>query len=250
MLDVWIYSLVSVLIVSVVSLIGIVAFSLKQAWLKKILFYMISFSAGTLFGDAFIHLLPEIVEENGFGLQVSLYVLSGIAVFFVVEKVIHWRHCHHPVSEDHPHPFAWMNVFGDAVHNFIDGLIIGAAYMVSVPVGIATTIAVVLHEIPQEISDFGVLVHGGFSKAKALLFNFLSAVTAVFGAIVALLLSSYIAHIEYFFVPFAAGVFIYIAGADFIPEIHKEVKVSKSLLQFLSFIAGIGAMMLLLLVEV
>jgi zinc and cadmium transporter len=249
MLNVWIYTLGSVLIVSLVSLVGVLTLSINQERLRKFLIYMISFSAGTLFGDAFIHLLPEVVEETGFGLDISLYVLSGIAVFFIVEKVIHWHHCHHPTSEEHPHPFAWMNLFGDGVHNFIDGLIIGAAYMVSIPVGVATTIAVILHEIPQEISDFGVLLHGGFSKAKALFFNFLSAMMSILGALVALLLSSHIPHMEYFLVPFAAGAFIYIAGADFIPEIHKEVKVSKSLLQFLSFIAGIGVMMLLLVVE-
>ena len=186
------------------------------------------------------------VEETGFTLTVSAFVIAGIAFSFIIEKIIHWRHCHHPTTHDHPHPFAWMNLFGDGVHNFIDGLIIGAAYLVSIPVGIATTVAVILHEIPQEIGDFGVLLHGGFSKGKALLLNFVTALLSVFGAIVALLLSSYVENLTTYLVPFAAGGFIYIAAADLIPELHKETKVSKSLLQFFFFILGVLVMILLL----
>ena len=207
---------------------------------------MISFSAGAMFGDAFLHLLPETVAEHGFTLSVSLSVLGGIIGFFVIEKLIHWRHCHMPITENHVHPFAWMNLVGDGVHNFIDGLIIGASYLVSIPVGIATTIAVILHEIPQEIADFGVLLHGGFSKKKALLVNFLTALTALLGGVLALILSHYIEGITVFLVPFAAGGFIYIAGSDLIPELHKEVKFSRSVLQVVSFVCGIGIMLLLL----
>lgn len=239
MLNVWIYSLVSVLIVSFISLIGILTLSIKTDKLQQILIYMISFSAGGLLGDAFIHLLPEAVEENGFNLYISLYVILGIAVFFVLEKIIHWRHCHHPTTESHPHPYALMNLFGDSVHNFIDGLIIGGAYFVSIPVGIATTVAVILHEIPQEIGDFGVLIHGGFTKTKALLLNFLTALIAVFGVIASLILSSYVGNITNILIPFAAGGFIYIASSDLIPEMHKEVKLDKSLLQFCFFLLGI-----------
>lgn len=210
---------------------------------------MISFSAGALLGDAFIHLLPELVEEIGFTLKLSLYVLTGIAASFIVEKVIHWRHCHHPTTQNHPHPFAWMNLFGDAAHNLIDGLIIGAAYLVNIPVGIATTLAVILHEIPQEIGDFGILLHGGFSKKKALLLNFATALTAFLGVTVALILGAYVENITHFLIPFAAGGFIYIAAADLIPELHKEVKVSRSLIQFALFVLGIALMLLLLLIH-
>jgi zinc and cadmium transporter len=232
-----------------VSLIGILAVSIKIEFLKKGMIYMIAFSAGALFGDSFIHLLPEVVSKSGFTLYISLYILSGIAFSFIIEKVIHWRHCHQPTTADHPHPFALMNLFGDGVHNFIDGLIVASAYMLDIQVGIATTIAVILHEIPQEISDFGVLVHGGFTKSKALLLNFATALAAILGAIIALMMKNYVEGIETFLVPFAAGGFIYIAGADLIPEIHKEVKVWKSLLQFITFVSGIGIMALLLLVE-
>ena len=210
---------------------------------------MVSFSAGALFGDAFIHLLPDVIEEVGFGLNISLYVMFGIGFSFIIEKFIHWRHCHIPTSKDHLHPFAMMNLFGDAVHNFIDGLIIAASYLASIPVGIATTIAVVLHELPQEIGDFGVLLHGGFSKSKALFFNFITALTAVAGAIVALLASFYVKDMTTFLLPFAAGTFIYIAGSDLIPELHKEVEVEKSLLQFAAIVLGVVVMLLLLFLE-
>lgn len=244
--QIWIYTIGSVLLSSLAALLGIFTIGMKTERLKKILIYMISFSAGAMFGDAFLHLLPEVVEEHGFHLSVSLSILTGIVFFFLVEKLIHWRHCHMPITDDHVHPYAWMNLVGDGVHNFIDGIIIGTSYLVSIPVGIATTIAVILHEIPQEIADFGVLIHGGFSKTRALLINFLTALTSLFGAILALILSHYIEDLTVYMIPFAAGGFIYIAGSDLIPELHKEVKVSRSLMQILAFIFGIGVMLLLL----
>ncbi len=248
--DIWFYSLVSVFIVSLISFIGVFTLSLKTEKLRKVLIYLVSFSAGALFGDAFIHLLPEVVEKSGFGLDVSLSVLIGILIFFFLEKVVQWQHCHMPISKEHAHPFAYMNLVGDALHNFIDGLIIAASYIVSIPAGIATTIAVVLHEIPQEIGDFGVLIHGGFSKSKALALNFLSAIFAILGAIVALWLVGEVEHIELFLVPIAAGGFIYIAGSDLIPELQKHSdKISRSILQLLAFIIGILVMFALLLLE-
>ena len=234
---------------SLISFVGLLTLSIKAERLKKILLYLVSFSAGALFGDAFIHLLPEIVEESGFSLSISLYLMLGIGISFIIEKFIQWRHCHLPNTKGHVHPFAMMNLFGDGVHNFIDGLIIGASYLVSVPVGIATTLAVIFHELPQEIGDFGVLLHGGFSKAKALFFNFVTALTAVFGAVISLLISSYVENITIFLVPFAAGTFIYIAGSDLIPELHKEVKVEKSFLQLIAIVLGVLVMLSLLLLD-
>ena len=245
--NVWVYSIVSVIIVSLMSFVGVLTLSIKAEKLKKILLYLVSFSAGALFGDAFIHLLPEIVEEVGFGLNISLYLMLGIGISFIIEKFIHWRHCHLPNSKEHVHPFAMMNLFGDGVHNFIDGVIIGASYLVSIPVGIATTLAVIFHELPQEIGDFGVLLHGGFSKARALFFNFVTALTAVFGAAISLLISPYVGNITTFLIPFAAGTFIYIAGSDLIPELHKEVKVEKSFLQLIAIALGVLVMLSLLL---
>lgn len=248
MIDVWFAAILSVIIVSTVSLIGIFIFSIKFKWLDNALFLIVSFAAGAMLGDAFIHLLPE-VSINGFTLNTSLSVLSGIAVLFLVEKVIHWRHCHHTPTKTHVHPFAIMSLLGDGIHNFIDGLIIGASYLISIPVGIATTIAVLTHEIPQEISDFVVLIHGGFTKGRALFLNFLTASTAVLGTVIALFIGFQAQGFALFLIPFAAGSFIYIAAADLIPEIHKEVRLRKSLGQFFAFLLGIGVMILLLFVE-
>ena len=247
--EIWLYALISVLIVSLISLIGIFTFSIKAKKLKSFLIYMIAFSAGALFGDAFLHLLPELVEENGFTITVSSFVLVGIGLFFIIEKIIHWQHCHMPISGEHVHPFAIMNLIGDGVHNFIDGLIIGVSYIISIPVGIATTLAVALHEIPQEIGDLGVLLHGGFSKEKALAVNFLTALGAIIGAVIALFAHTYFENIGLYLIPIAVGGFIYIAGSDLIPELHKEFTVKKAILQLIAFTAGILVMAALLLLE-
>ena len=151
--EVWLYSLVSVLIVSLISLLGVFALGIAVEKLRKVLIYLISFSAGALFGDAFIHLFPEIIKNGGFGVMSAIYILIGILMFFVLEKVICWQHCHMPITKTHVHTFAYMNLVGDSLHNFIDGLIIAGGYLASIPVGIATTIAGVMHEIPQEIGD-------------------------------------------------------------------------------------------------
>ncbi|MBI2043940.1 ZIP family metal transporter [Candidatus Pacearchaeota archaeon] len=245
----WFYTLASVLIVSIVSLVGVLTLSIKKDKLKKGLIYLVSLAAGTLFGGALLHLLPEIIEGHGFGLNVSLLILGGIVTFFFLEKIVHWHHYHMPFGGDHVHSFTIMNLFGDGLHNFLDGLIIGATYLVSIPAGLATTLAVVLHEIPQEISDFGVLLHGGFSTSRALLFNLISALVSVVGAVVALSLSGYIENIEFLIASIAIGGFIYIAGSDLIPELHKHPSVKSSLLQLLMFILGIVLMAAILLLE-
>jgi zinc and cadmium transporter len=249
--EIWLATLMSVVLVSLISFVGMLTLSIRTEKLKKALIYFISFSAGALLGDAFIHLLPEITRENGFGIEVSFSLLGGILVFFVLEKIIHWRHFHTPMeNKGHIHPFAYTNLIGDGLHNFIDGLIIAASYLVNVPVGIATTLAVVLHEIPQEIGDFSVLLHAGLSKGKALFLNFLSALTAVLGAVIGLWLSGSIEGITKFLIPLAAGGFIYIAGSDLIPELHKHSdKLGKSVVQFIAFVLGILVMAALLLLE-
>lgn len=249
MFSVVFYTLMSVLAVSLLAFIGIFTLAINAKRLRTVLIYLISFSAGALFGDAFVHLLPEVVEQEGFSLTVSLGVLGGIVMFFILEKVIHWQHCHLPITEEHAHPFAYMNLIGDALHNFIDGIIIAASYVVSIPAGIATTLAVALHEIPQEIGDYGVLIHGGFSRGKALLVNFMTALAAFLGAVLALWAASAIARIDTILVSVAVGGFIYIAGSDLIPELHKETTVRRSLLQVVAFLLGIGVMVALLLIE-
>lgn len=249
MLNVWTYALISVFIVSLISLIGVFTLSIKKERLSKGLIYLVSIAAGTLFGGAFLHLLPEVIKENGFNLNISFLILGGIVLFFILEKIIHWHHHHSPISSERVHPFSIMILIGDALHNFLDGLIIGATYLINIPAGIATTIAVALHEIPQEISDFGVLLHGGFSVPKALIFNFVSALFAVLGAIIALSLSGYVDNIGFIISSVAIGAFIYIAGSDLIPELHKHPKLGASILQLIAFILGILIMAALMFLE-
>lgn len=243
------YALISVLIVSIVALIGIVTLWIRLSLLKRIVLRLVSFSAGALLGDVFFHLLPGIIHTTWRSVTVSLRILWWILFGLITEKVIRWNHCHMPVTKQHTHPVAIMNLVGDTVHNLIDGLIIGASYLVSIPVWIATTLAVVFHEIPQEIWDFGVLIHGWFNRRKALLLNFLTALTAVVGVIIAFVLYRYTNTMAAVLVPFAAGTFIYIAGSDLIPELHKENTLAHSIPQIIFFLFGIWIMSLLLFVE-
>jgi len=245
----WFFSFISVFLVSLLSFTGVLFLALQAEKLKKILLFLVSFAAGGLLGDAFLHLLPAAVEAMGFGLEVSLAVLAGLLVFFVLEKFIAWRHCHIPTSKEHPHPLALMNLVGDGFHNFMDGMVIAASFLAGLPLGIATTLAVIFHEIPQEIGDFGVLLHGGFSRKKALFFNFLSALTAFAGVFFTFLLGARFVYLSQLLIPFTAGGFLYIAGSDLIPELHKETQLAKSLLQMLGLILGIGVMIILLLNE-
>ena len=218
--------------------------------LQHILLYLVSFSVGALLGDVFIHIIPHIAEEHGFEMKIGLYFLLGILIFFVIEKFINWHHCH---KAEHVHkikPMAYTNLIGDGFHNFLDGVIIASSFMVSVPVGIATTLAVLFHEIPQEIGDFGVLLFAGLKKKTALLLNFASALLAVFGAVITLLVAQNIEGIELVLLAVAGGGFIYIAGSDLIPELHKgECSRCNSIYQFLFIIFGMGLMVLLMFLE-
>lgn len=249
MTEVWLYTIGSVFIVSLVSLVGILTISLNAEKFRKILLLLVSFAAGSLLGGAFIHLLPEAFEEIEDTTTISFIILLGILLFFILEKILHWRHCHTPTSKEHPHPLAVNNIVGDGFHNLVDGMIIAASYMVSIPLGIATTVAVLLHEIPQEIGDFGILIYAGFSKKKALFFNYLSAATAIVGAVLTLIIGSSIERSYEFLIPFTIGGFIYIATADLMPELKKETHLGKSLLQLVALLLGIGIMALLLLLE-
>ncbi|MDO8656376.1 MAG: ZIP family metal transporter [Nanoarchaeota archaeon] len=256
-----IYTIVSVVIVSLVSLVGVLALSFGERKLHKFLLLLVGLSAGTLMGGAFLHLLPEVVEERGFTLAVSFSALGGVLVFFLLEKWIHAHHSsemphehshlhHEPhIHLDKPHHVGTLTLFGDGLHNLLDGLVIAGAYFISVPVGIATTIAVVLHEVPQEIADFGVLLYSGFSKWRALFYNFLSATTAIVGAVIGLVLGSRSEAFIFFVLPFAAGGFIYIAGSNLIPELHKECGWKESFWQIFAFVVGIALMWGILLLE-
>jgi len=230
------YIFLATFIVSLISFVGVITLSLKDKILNKILLILIGLSAGALMGGAFLHLLPEAVEKST-GLNVYLFVLVGFILFFLIEKVLHWRHCHK--GECDVHTFHYMNLVGDSIHNFIDGLIMAASFVVSIPLGITTTIAIATHEIPQEIGDFGVLLYGGFSKKRAIMLNFVVALTAVLGGIVGYFVSNLIENIVVFILPFAAGGFIYIAATDLVPEIRKELDMKKYMATLFVFICGI-----------
>lgn len=245
-MEIWFYSLVSVVIVSLISLVGVFTLAMRREKLGEILLILVSFAVGGLFGDAFIHLIPEAFENFGNKLTVSLLIIAGILLFFVLEKFIRWRHCHMPTSENHPHPVVFMNLIGDGVHNTLDGMIIAASYMISLPIGLATTLAVILHEIPQEIGDFGVLVHGGLKVRQALLLNFASALMAILGALISLTVGPYVKDYAIFLAPITAGGFIYMAGSDLIPTLHDQSDPKESTKQFLAIIFGLLIMVLLL----
>ncbi|OGQ48687.1 MAG: hypothetical protein A3I09_01560 [Deltaproteobacteria bacterium RIFCSPLOWO2_02_FULL_47_10] len=246
MFSVWLYTLASVAIVSLIALVGIFFLAIRDETLKKVTLYLVGFSTGALFGDTFIHIFPEVAEKTGFGLLASSSVLLGIITFYVLEMCVHWQHCHIPTSEAHPHPVAYTNLIGDSLHNFIDGMIIAGSFLVDVRLGFATTIAVILHEIPTEMGHFSIFVYAGFTKKKALVFNFISALTSILGAVITLSIGRYIEGITSFLLPFTAGGFIYLAGSDLIPELHKECDRKRSLIQLFSILAGIGLMMALL----
>lgn len=247
--NIYLYSFLSVIIVSLISLIWIFTLSFKEEFLKKILIYMISLSAWALIWDAFIHLLPSIIKENWFWLDISLWIIWWILISLILEKVVHWRHCHHPTSKNHPHPLAIMNLFWDALHNFLDGLVIWWAFLIDVNAWIATTIAIILHEVPQEIWDFWVLIHAWFSIKKALFINFIISITSILGVIIALVLNNFVDNLNNILIPITTWVFIYIAWSDLIPEMHKKTEMRSSILQIITFTIGVWLMLLMLLLE-
>jgi len=237
-----ILALGAAIVVSLISLLGVIFISIKEKTLNKFIFLLVGLAAGVLIGDAFIHLIPEAVEEIDAGIA-FLLLLIGFSGFFFVERVLHWNHCHNH-GDCEVHTFSYMSLIGDGIHNFIDGLIIAASFIVSIPLGFLTSLAVIAHEIPQEISDFSILIYGGFSKKKALFFNFLSALTAVLGVLVGFVLSSSVENFVMYLLPIAAGGFIYIGASDLVPELHKEKDLKKSILSFGFFILGIVIMYL------
>jgi len=240
--------LLSTLLISLISLVGIFFITLKEQIFKKLLLLLVSFASGTLLGAAFLHLIPESLfpePSSTYNETAVIAILIGILAFFLLEKSL-WRHCHE--RECPIHTFAYLDLLGDSVHNFIDGVIISASFLApptpNIPLGVAATLAVVAHEIPQEIGDFGILVYGGFSKVKALLYNFLTAIIAIFGATLMYFFSPLFPSLEYL-LAFAAGGFIYIATSDLIPELHKETQLSKSAAQFFLLLLGITLMWVL-----
>lgn len=253
------YAFAGTLIVSLVSLIGIATLSIKINMLQRAMHFFIGLAAGALLGDAFIHLIPETFEAGVRAEVFSLGILGGTVVFFILEKYLRW-HEHNHIDHSHCVPgeecvaapkkaLGTLVIAGDGIHNFLDGAIIAASFLVSIPLGVATTIAVFLHEVPQEISDFALLIHSGYSRTEALVWNFASALTALLGIIAFVALGASFENIEPIATAFTAGGFIYIAAANLIPEIKMTEHPGKSALEFLAFITGIAIMFALLLLE-
>jgi len=239
MVLIWI--LLSTFLVSLISLVGIFALAIKEKLLQKILFCLIGFSAGALIGSAFLGILPEALEKTKSTI-VFYFLILGIVLFFLMERYFYWRHCHEGVCNIHA--FTYLNLIGDGLHNFIDGMLIAVSFVVSVRLGITTTLAVIFHEIPQELGDFGVLVYGGLTKRKALFYNFISGLTAMIGAIVGYFMAGITAGFSQFILPLTAGGFIYIATSDLIPQIHKESNLRGATPAFIFFLLGIAFMAL------
>jgi zinc and cadmium transporter len=241
-------ALLSVAAISLLSFVGALALTLGPARLRGMLPVLVALAAGALVGDVFLHLLPEAVEhEGGFTPRLGWWVLTGLLGFFVIESVIHWHHHGEDLAEHvegHIHPLAWMNLLGDLLHNVIDGMLVAGAWMADPSLGLAVTIAVALHEIPQEFGDFGVLVHAGMSPARALKLNFLSAAGAVAGAVAVLLLGKAVPHVEHALVPLAAGGFLYVACADLVPELRRRVQGWGLWITLLALAAGVAVVAL------
>lgn len=242
--------------VSLLSLVGILFFLAEEHAVRRMLLTLVSFSTGALLGDVFLHMLPEMSAGTGIALWQSLTILLGMLFTFTIEKVIRWRHCHEMPEEDghdhahhHVHPVGILSVIGESVHNMIDGVVIAVSFLASVPTGIATTLAVTFHEIPHEIGNYAVLLHSGFSRSKALFFNLLSASGAIVGTLLVLFLSSSFTVVSHALLPFAAGNLLYIAGADLIPELHKETRLGEGFLHLIAMIFGMSCMYALLMFE-
>ncbi len=234
--------ILSLVIISLLSFSGALALAFKKQLLRRVLTTLTSFAAGALLAVAFFDLLPEateLLDEKAFG-----FVLIGLILFFVLERIIHWHHCHGEDCDVHAEHY--LNLIGDGIHNFLDGGIIAAAYLADFRLGVFTTLAVAAHEIPQEIGDFSILIHGGFSEKKALFFNFLSALTAVVGGLLTIFIAGFIEKLVPFLIAFSAGGFVYIATADLLPAISKEKNRNKMIMHSLAFIFGVVLLYLLL----
>lgn len=249
----FINSILATLAISLVSFISIVVLLKKINSKSLIVTALVSFAAGSLTGDVFFHLLPEQIEHaEGYSLQLGFGIILGIILMLLVEAYLHCSHDSDEELEKHKkenHRLAILNIIGDAIHNFLDGIAIAVSFLVSPAAGVASTIAIIMHEIPQELADASVLLYSGWKRSKILLFNFLTALTAVLGAISVFVLSSFIENIEIFLVPIAIGQFLYIALADLVPVIHKKNGWKKYFIEILMFIAGIGVMYLLTFME-
>lgn len=239
--------IIATLLISSISLSAIFFLFFKKDILNRMTLLLVALSAGSFIGGAFLHLLPEAANKMDAEKMFTLVMFSFI-IFFLMEKVLHWRHCHKDNCK--VHAFAYVNLIGDTVHNFIDGLIIGGSFLLDFQLGVASTLMIALHEIPQEIGDFAVMLHAGLERKKALFLNFLVALSVIFGGVFAYFASSHLENLMAYLLPFAAGGFLYIAASDLIPEIKKHATMKELINSFLMFLLGILLMYLVKFFEV
>jgi zinc and cadmium transporter len=235
MLETIVLVLGSTILISLISFVGLVTLIFQIDLIKKILTVLVAFAAGTMLGAAFFDTLPEALDI--FGNSTFFYVLIGILIFFTVERYIHWHHCHKSHTEIQP--FTYLNLIGDGVHNFIDGTIIAASFLTGPQIGIISTMAIAFHEIPQEIGDFGILIKGGLKPKKALFYNFLSAILCVIGGLITVFSSNFFKDITPIALSIAGGGFIYLSLVDIVPDLHKETKLRKIIIESLFLLIGI-----------
>jgi len=229
------------ILMSVIALVGSVTLILSEAALKKILLPLVALSAGTLLGGALFHMIPAAVDQLGNRLFVYVWTVAGFTVFFVLEQFLHWHHCHSVPCEHRYEPLTYLILIADGLHNFIGGLAVAGAFVIDVRIGISAWLAAAAHEVPQELGDFGILVHGGWSKPRALLYNFLSALSFLAAGLVAYAVS--LTFDVTFLLPFAAGNFIYIAASDLIPEVKHEENLALAGVHFVSFLIGLALLL-------
>jgi len=229
------------ILMSVIALVGSVTLILSEATLRKILLPLVALAAGTLLGGALFHMIPAAVDQLGNRLSIYVWTAAGFAVFFVLEQFLHWHHCHDVPCEHRHQPLTYLILIADGLHNFIGGLAVASAFLIDTRVGISAWLAAAAHEVPQELGDFGILVHGGWGKSRALLYNFLSGLSFLAGGLV-----TYAASLTFdvtFLLPFAAGNFIYIAASDLIPEVKHEESLVRAGVHFVSFLTGLALLL-------
>jgi zinc and cadmium transporter len=228
-------------VMSAIALVGSLTLVLSESALKRLLLPLVALAAGTLLGGALFHMIPAAVDTLGNELSIYVWIFAGFAVFFALEQFLQWHHCHRVPCEHQLRPLTYLILIADGLHNLIGGLAVAGAFIIDVRVGISAWIAAAAHEVPQELGDFGILVHGGWSRKRALLYNLLSALTFLIGGLIAYA-ASLILDVA-FLLPFAAGNFIYIAAADLIPEVKHEESPARAGVHFLSFLLGLSLLL-------
>lgn len=241
-MSVFAWILLSGLAMSAIALVGSVTLLLRPATLERLLLPLVAFAAGSLLGGAFFHMLPTALATGLSPARTFAWLAGGFALFFALEQLLHWHHCHR-ASAQCKQPLTYLVLIGDALHNFLGGVAVAGTFLVDVRLGLTTWLAAALHEIPQELGDFGVLVHGGWSKGRALLYNLASALTFLLGSVLAWAVSFDLDVT--FLVPLAAGNFLYVGASDLVPEVNRSHSLPRAALHFACFVLGLGLLLVL-----